>query len=141
MKERNHSRKTRETLLLIVCLCCLVVYLPSPSWGAESHRNSNRIYHVKESSIENVQISKIDENILIIDEAHYIITNKTRFYREDHDFTQPITLNEIIPPCMATITYKSGSQYTEAFPYHPGQRVLTSVVIQEDVSGVPSSKY
>ena len=132
MKKFNHSGKKLRSLFLISCLSFLwMLYFPSLSWGGEARQDASRFLRVKKSKIENVQLSDIYEDRMRIDGEEYIVVNQTKFYMIENDLVKPVKINEIALPCLVDITYKTSSIYTEAFPFHPGQRILSSVVIKK----------
>lgn len=131
MKRSSHSAKTPGLMLLILCavLIC-AVSCPSPSVAEEAHPDDSQSVRVAKKRLGNVWLNKIAENTMVIDGKQYIVTDQTKFYKKGHDKVYAVRISKIAPPCLVDITYKTYSVYTETSPFHPGERVLSSVLVK-----------
>lgn len=119
------------SLIFCIGLLC-VLYGPQQSAAEEAHRDAGDSLIVDEIELENMHLSEISENIMIIDEEDYIVTTRTKYYKKDrYSRVRTIKIREIVPPCLVDITYNTYSVCTEALPFNPDDRVLSSVVIRE----------
>ena len=125
--------KPHILISLIFCagLLC-VLYCPPQSAAGEAHREAGDSLIVDEIELENMHLSEISENIMIIDEKNYIVTDRTKYYKKDkYNRVITIKIREIVTPCLVDIIYNTFSVYTEALPFNSGDRVLSSVVVKE----------
>lgn len=125
--------KTHILISVIFCVALLgVLYCPQQSIAEEAHRDADDSLIVDEIELENMHLSEISENIMIIDEKDYIVTDRTKYYKKDkYNRVRTIKIREIVTPCLVDIIYNTFSVYTEALPFNPGDRVLSSVVVRE----------
>ena len=119
------------SLIFCIALLC-VLYCPQQSAAEEAHREAGDSIIVDEIELKNMHLSEISENIMIIDEEDYIVTDRTKYYKKDkYNRVITIKIREIVPPSLVDITYNTYSVYTEALHFRPGERVLSSVVVKE----------
>ncbi len=132
----NRFRWPVKPYILISLMFCIgllyVLYCPQQSMAEEAHRDAGDFLIVDEINLGDMHLSEISENIMIIDEEDYIVTDRTKYYKKDkNNRVRTIKIREIVPPCLVDITYNTYSVYTEELPFRPGDRVLSSVVVRE----------
>ena len=119
------------SLMFCIGLLC-VLYCPQQSRAEEAHRDAGNSLIVDEIELKNMHLSEISENIMIIDEEDYIVTDRTKYYKKDkYNRLITIKIREIVTPCLVDITYNTYSVYTEELPFRLSDRVLSSVVVKE----------
>lgn len=133
MTRFRRPAKTHILISLIFCIALLcVLYGPQQSAAEEAHREAGDSLIVDEIELENMHLSEISENIMIIDEEDYIVTDRTKYCKKDrYNKIRTVKIGEIVTPCLVDITYNTYSVYSEELPFHPGDRVLSSVVVRE----------
>lgn len=140
MKESTQSGKTRRLVLLIICgaLICLL-YSPSSSRAGEAVPDARESLRVEKVKLEDVQLTRMYEDRMLIDGKEYIVTGRTKIYKKDNEGRDiTIKISEIAPPCLVDITYRIYSAYTEEAPFYPDERILASVFIKKgNVEGGP----
>jgi hypothetical protein len=131
MKKFNQLEKKREFLSLISCMALLfLLFFTSPAGGEEAHQDISQTLRVEEKKLENLLLTEIFEDKMIIDEKQYLLTYNTKIYRKDN--SDRVKIGEIVLPCLVDIIYKIYSVYTEGYPFRPGERVLSSVFIKKE---------
>ncbi len=133
MNRFSQPAKTHILISVIFCVALLcVLYCPTQSRAGEAHRDAGDLLIVDEIELENMHLSEMSENIMIIDEQNYIVTDRTKYYKKDkYNRVITIRIREIVTPCLVDIIYNTFSVYTEALPFNSGDRVLSSVVVKE----------
>ena len=139
MKKFNQLEKKREFLSLISCTALLfVLFFPSPAGCEEAHQDISQSLRVEEKKLENLLLTEIFEDKMIIDEKQYLLTYNTKIGRKDN--SDRVKIGGIVLPCLVDIIYKTYSVYTEGSPFRPGERVLSSVFIKkENLETIPLS--
>ncbi len=132
----NRFRQPATTHILTSVIFCIgllcVLYCPQQSRAEEAHRDAGDSLIVDEIELQNMHLSEISENIMIIDEENYIVTDRTKYYKKDkNNRVRTIKIREIVTPCLVDIIYNTYSVYTEELHFRPGERVLSSVVVKE----------
>ena len=132
---RKNIRLNETKRLIIPALCAAIAiyfcFHPELSLAGEAYKDTARSLKIEEHTLWNVQLTNIKEDNIFINGKRYVFTDHSKFKKEADSGTYDIKLNEITPPCLADITFKTFSVYTEAMPYNPDDRLLVEVIVKK----------
>lgn len=114
--------------LILVFLLSVFFAFPIIVMAAEDHSVQRAKWTVK--TLVDVKLVAKVENTILIDETIYVYDGKTKFIKYEQKQEKKVSVNKIVFPCQAQITYKMITERDEAHPYMEGQRILTNVIVQ-----------